>query len=95
MLGIGQFLSARFAEMPMPIRVLTYLALLALFGYLMLLPRFVDGQIVTPEATTDGVMPYRGADLQLLVDGRPYKFRGSDPAEPSTERATDFCQMTQ
>ena len=31
MLGMEQFLSARFAEMPMPARVLTYLALLGLF----------------------------------------------------------------
>jgi acyl carrier protein len=64
--------------MPRAVRVFTYLVVLALFVYLALLPRFVDGQLVVKEAGTGGMLPYRGADLQIQVDGRPYKFRTNE-----------------
>jgi acyl carrier protein len=78
MFGIEKFLFEKFPKMPFGVRVLTYLVLLALFVYLVLQPRFIDGQLIIKEQTSGGLLPYRGADLQLLVDGRPYKFRSNE-----------------
>lgn len=77
-MGIEKFLFENFPKMPLWVRVGTYLLLLLVFVYLLLLPRFVDGQLVIRESTSGGVLPYRGADLQIQVDGRPYKFRSNE-----------------
>ena len=49
----------KFPEMPLPVRVFTYLAVLFLFIYLMLIPRFIDGQVIFKDPA-GGVIPYRG-----------------------------------
>jgi acyl carrier protein len=78
MFGIEKWIFQVFPKMPRAVRVFTYLVILALFVYLVLIPRFVDGQLVVKEAGTGGMLPYRGADLQIQVDGRPYKFRTNE-----------------
>ena len=78
MFGIEKWIFEAFPKMPAPVRIFTYLVILALFIYLILIPRFVDGQIVRKETATGGLLPYRGTDLQLQVDGRPYKFKTNE-----------------
>lgn len=78
MFGIDKLLFDKFSQMPAWVRVLTYLVLLTVFIYLVLLPRFVDGQLVVRDPSSGGLLPYRGADLQVHVDGRSYKFRSNE-----------------
>jgi|SRR5262245_24592784 len=78
MFGIEKWLFQAFPKMPLAVRVFTYLVILGLFVYLVLVPRFIDGQLVVKESATGGILPYRGADLQIQVDGRPYKFRSNE-----------------
>ncbi len=68
-----KMLFEKFPGMPLPVRVFTYLFVLFLFAYLMLIPRFIDGQVVfkNPEG---GMVPYRGAEILMHTEGRDYKF---------------------
>ncbi len=75
---IENFLFRQFPNQPLWVRVLTYLALLSVFIYLVLIPRFIDGQLVVKDESTGGLVPYRGASIQLQVDGRDYKFTSNE-----------------
>jgi hypothetical protein len=50
--GIEKLLFDKFSQMPAPIRVLAYLVFLGPFVYLVLAPRFVDGQLVVRDSST-------------------------------------------
>jgi acyl carrier protein len=63
-----------FPKMPVWVRVLTYLVFLFLFAYLLLTPRFIDGQMVWKDQATGGHIPGRGVEIQLHTEGRIYKF---------------------
>jgi acyl carrier protein len=63
-----------FPNMPAWVRVLTYLVFLFLFAYLLLTPRFVDGQMIWKDQATGGQTPSRATEIQMLVEGRVYKF---------------------
>jgi len=78
MFGIEKWIFQTFPKMPAPVRIVTYLVILLLFVYLILVPRFVDGQIVKKIPDAGGFIPYRGTDLQIQVDGRAYKFRTNE-----------------
>lgn len=77
-LGIEKTLIDRFSQMPPWVRVLTYLILLALYVYLYLAPRFIDGQLLVRDPDTHGYLAYRGAEIQMYVDGRLYKFQANE-----------------
>lgn len=71
---IEKFIFDQFPKMPLPVRVITYLLLLFVFVYLLLIPRFIDGQVIVKDPASGGSIPYRGAEIQMLVEGRNYKF---------------------
>ena len=75
---LEKLLFEQFPKMPAAVRVVVYLLFVTVFVYLLLVPRFIDGQLVVSDPETGGVLPYRGADLQLQVDGRSYKFRSNE-----------------
>ncbi|HKU46376.1 MAG TPA: acyl carrier protein [Burkholderiales bacterium] len=78
MLGVlEKFIFDNFRGMPKWVRVSTYLLMVLLFSYLLLLPRFIDGQLVGVDSSTNGFVPYRGVELQMQVDGRDYKFKSN------------------
>lgn len=70
-------LSKKFSEMPLWVQVTTYLVLLALYVYLLLCPRFINGQMVA-KTGRGGFIPYRGVDLQTSVEGRVLKFKTNE-----------------
>lgn len=72
--GIEKFLFGNFAKMPPAVRVITYFFVLLLWAYLLLIPRFINGQLVV-ESKSGGLKPYRGGLLQMHVDGRVLKFK--------------------
>lgn len=68
-----KILFEKFKDMPKGVRVVTYLVMLSLFAYLVLLPKFIEAQILTCRA--DGrVVPYRGTSVYMHIDGRDYTF---------------------
>src|SRR5262245_16853234 len=67
--GLEQFLFGNFKRMPAGVRVVAYLFFLFLFGYLTVVPRFVNGQLVIA-SKNGGARPYRGGELAMHVDGR-------------------------
>jgi hypothetical protein len=75
---LEKFIFTNFRGMPKWVRVSTYLFMVLLFAYLLLLPRFIDGQLVAVDGKTSGFVPYRGVELQMQVDGRDYKFRSNE-----------------
>jgi acyl carrier protein len=70
---VERFLFSNFSKMPAPVRVFTYLFLLLVFTYLLLVPRFINGKLVV-ESPNGGARPYRGGVLQMHSDGRVMKF---------------------
>lgn len=76
--GIPKFLFDQYAHLPRSIRTVMYIAFFLVFVYLLTLPRFVDGQLIVRDPNSGGLLPYRGIDLQIQVDGRPYKFRSNE-----------------
>jgi len=74
MTWLESFLADKFTQMPLAVRVFTYLLVLLLFAYLLLLPRFINGEVVF-KTKSGGYIPYRGADIKTLVDGRALKFK--------------------
>jgi hypothetical protein len=75
---LEKFLFERFRDMPAWVRVTSYLVMLLLFVYLALVPRFVDGQLVIKDPSSGGLVPYRGGQLQVQVEGRSYKFSANE-----------------
>ena len=75
--GLEQFLFGNFRRMPAAVRVIAYLFFLALFGYLTLIPRFVNGQLVIA-GVNGGSRPYRGGELAMHVEGRVFKFKANE-----------------
>lgn len=75
---LEKFLFENFRRMPAWVRVTSYLVMLVLFVYLALVPRFVDGQLVIKDPHSGGHVPYRGAQLQMQVEGRIYKFSANE-----------------
>jgi hypothetical protein len=76
--GIPKFLFDQYVHLPGPIRTVMYIAFFLVFVYLLTLPRFLDGQLIVRDANSGGLLPYRGVDLQMQVEGRPYKFRSNE-----------------
>jgi acyl carrier protein len=76
--NIETFLFKQFPNQPLWVRALAYLVLLGVFVYLILIPRFIDGQLVVKDPSTGGLIPYRGANIQMQVDGRDYKFKSNE-----------------
>ncbi len=76
--NIESFLFKQFPNQPLWVRVLAYLVLLGVFVYLTLIPRFIDGQLVVKDQSTGGLIPYRGANIQMQVEGRDYKFQSNE-----------------
>lgn len=76
--GIPKFLFDQYAHLPRSMRTVMYVAFFLVFVYLLTLPRFVDGQLVVRDPNSGGLLAYRGIDLQIQVDGRPYKFRSNE-----------------
>ena len=74
--GLG-LISKKFSEMPLWVQIITYFVLLALYVYLFLCPRFVNGQMVV-KTGHGGLIPYRGVDLQISVEGRVLKFKTNE-----------------
>lgn len=75
--GIFQLLSDNFGKLPRTVRTVMYVAFFVLFAYLLLLPRFISGQLVTTDSE-GGLLPYRGATLQILVEGHPFKYKSNE-----------------
>lgn len=76
MSGIS-LISKKFSEMPVWVQVFTYLVLLGLYIYLLLCPRFINGQIVA-RTEHGGIVPYRGVNMQVSVEGRLLKFKTNE-----------------
>jgi acyl carrier protein len=71
---LERFLFSNFNKMPAAVRVVTYLLVLSLFSYLLLVPRFINGKLVV-ESKTGGYKPYRAGILQMHIEGRVLKFK--------------------
>jgi len=75
---LEKILFEKFSEMPAFVRVLTYLIMLVLFVYLLLVPKFTDGHLAIKDPTTGRSIDYRGAELRMNVEGRTYKFTANE-----------------
>jgi len=75
---IEKILFEKFSEMPKSIRVLTYLILLILFVYLLLIPKFTNGHLAIKDPTSGKPIDYRGAELRMNVEGRTYKYTADE-----------------
>jgi hypothetical protein len=73
-----KILFEKFSEMPKFVRILTYLIMLFLFIYLLLIPKFTDGHLAIKDPTTGKSIDYRGAELRMHVEGRTYKFTANE-----------------
>ena len=74
---LEKFISEKFNQMPLPVRVFTYMFILFLFAYLLLVPRFINGELVY-KTESGGTIPYRGGDIQMYVEGRMLKFKANE-----------------
>lgn len=73
---IEQFVASNFMKLPPRARVVAYFVFLFLFVYLVVSPRFVNGDVV---ALKDGqVLPYRGVEIKTAIEGRTLKFRTNE-----------------
>ena len=73
--ALEQLLAQKFSQLPLAGRVVAYFVLLFAFVYLLLVPRFIDGQIVAHGTDPgSGLIPYRGGQIQTQIAGRTYKF---------------------
>ncbi len=72
--AIEKFLFQQFPKMPQPVRVVTYLVMLFLFSYLLLIPKFIDGHLKIFIPTEGKTKDYRGATLRTAIEGRMYKY---------------------
>jgi len=75
---IEKILLEKFSEMPKLVRIMTYLVILFLFVYLILIPKFTDGHLAIKDPTTGKSIDYRGAELRMHVEGRTYKFTANE-----------------
>lgn len=75
--GIEAFLVDKFFRMPKKVRVITYYVFLFLYVYLILVPKFMNGQLVA-KTETGGLIPYRGVDLQTYIEGRVLKYKSNE-----------------
>ena len=73
---IEQFLSTHFLKLPKWARVATYFVTLALFVFLLVSPRFVNGDVVAEKG--GAVLPYRGVEIKTSVEGRTLKFKTNE-----------------
>lgn len=74
---IEDFLIKNFAKMPLTVRVSTYLFLLFLYAYLLLVPRFINGELLVQSAS-GGFIPYRSGEIRMVVEGRVFKFKANE-----------------
>jgi len=73
--ALEQLLAQKFSQLPLAARVVAYFVLLFAFVYLLMVPRFIDGQIVAHGTDPgSGLIPYRGGQIQTQIAGRTYKF---------------------
>lgn len=75
--ALEKFLFDKFGQMPLAVRVFTYLFILFLFTYLLLVPRFINGELVY-KFKDGSTIPYIGGDLQMSVEGRLLKFKANE-----------------
>lgn len=71
------FLERNFQKLPKWARVTVYFVALGVLIYLLLVPRFINGQIVAV-TKNGGMIPYRGVDIQMRVDGRTMKYQTNE-----------------
>lgn len=71
---VEDFLIRNFSRMPLPVRVFTYLFVLFLFTYLLLAPRFINGELIV-QNKSGGFTPYRSGELKMIAEGRVFKFK--------------------
>src|SRR5437016_11897166 len=74
---LEDFLIKNFAKMPLTVRVSTYLFLLFLYAYLLLVPRFINGELLVQSAS-GGFIPYRSGEIRMVVEGRVFKFKANE-----------------
>ncbi len=75
--ALEKFLFDKFGQMPLAVRVFSYLFILFLFAYLLLVPRFINGELVY-KFKDGSTIPYIGGDLQMSVEGRLLKFKANE-----------------
>jgi hypothetical protein len=75
--ALEKFIADKFNQMPMPVRIFTYLFILFLFAYLMLVPKFINGEFFY-KSEHGGTIPCRGGDIKMFVDGRCFKFKANE-----------------
>ena len=75
--ALEKFLFDKFGQMPLAVRVFSYLFILFLFAYLLLVPRFINGELVY-KFKDGSTIPYIGGDLQMSVEGRLLKCKANE-----------------
>jgi acyl carrier protein len=75
--ALEEFLFDKFNQMPLAVRVFTYLFMLFLFAYLLLIPRFINGELVY-KFEDGSTIPYIGGDIKMSIEGRLLKFKANE-----------------
>jgi len=75
--ALEEFLFDKFNQMPLAVRVFTYLFMVFLFAYLLLIPRFINGELVY-KFEDGSTIPYIGGDIQMSIEGRLLKFKANE-----------------
>ncbi len=70
--NIEKILVSKFDQMPVAVRVITYLIILLLFVYLILSPKFIDGKIVA-KVDSGGYLDYRDTQIRISMEGRQFE----------------------
>jgi acyl carrier protein len=74
---IEDFLVKNFARMPLAVRIATYVFILFLYAYLLLVPRFINGELVV-ENKPGQYIPYRSGELKMIAEGHVFKFKANE-----------------
>jgi acyl carrier protein len=72
-----KFLSENYAKLPMPFRVIVYCLVLLVFIYLLLIPQYIDGELVIKD-DTEGEIASDNTPISLMANGRNIKMTTND-----------------
>ena len=86
------FLERHFSQLPKSARVGVYLLVLTAYLYLLLAPRFINGQIVA-KTKSGGIIPYRGTEMQVRQEGRTLKYQSNEDGYWSIPIVSRFPEL--
>jgi hypothetical protein len=84
-----KFLSDNYAKLPMPLRAIVYCLVLLVFIYLLLIPQYIDGELVIKD-DTEGELVSDNTPISLMANGRNIKMTTNDDGMWAIPLASKF-----